>query len=132
MSKPPLIAIVDDDRAMRDALGDLLQVAGLDGKAFDSAAAFLADFVPGRFAMLITDLRMPRMDGFELLKRLNATSAAPPALVVTSCSDAATRACAIDNGAIDCLTKPVPDALLLGIVTRTLGPRKGTGDGGGK
>jgi len=130
LSKLPLIAIVDDDGAMRDALGDLLQVAGFDGRTYASAGAFLADYEPGRFAMLITDVRMPKMDGFELLRQLRLTSAAPPALVITACPDESTRARAMKNGAIDCLTKPVADDILLGIVDRALGGRWGQSRGG--
>ncbi len=117
----PRIAIVDDDAAVRDALGDLLQVGGFAGEPYDSATGFLEDYVPGRFALVITDLRMPHMDGVELLQRLNETSAAPPALVITSAPDAFTRALAIRNGAVDCLAKPVEDELLLQLVGSLVG-----------
>lgn len=55
----PLIAIIGDDGAMRDALSELVQVMGFASRSFDCAAAFLADFVPGRFDRLIADMRVP-------------------------------------------------------------------------
>lgn len=127
MSKQPLIAIVDDDEAMREALGDLLQVAGYAGRTYPSAADFLDDYAPGRFDLVITDLRMPHIDGVELLRRLNASSAAPPALVITSSSDASTRERAIDNGAIECLTKPVEDDILLHLLSSALAGKRNCG-----
>ena len=70
MQNAPLIAIVDDDAAMRDALKDRLQVAGLSGRTYAGATAFFADYAPGRFDLLITDVRMPGTDGIEMLRRL--------------------------------------------------------------
>ena len=116
LSKLPLIAIVDDDAAMREALGDLLQVAGLSSRTYASAADFLDDYAPGQFDLVITDLRMPKIDGVELLRRLRATTSAPPAIVVTSTAGAATRARAVEMGAVACLTKPVADEALLNLI----------------
>src|SRR5690606_21322548 len=86
LSEPPLIAVVDDDEAVRDALCDLLQVAGLSARGFEGAGAFLDDYAPGRFELLITDVRVPHIDGFELLRRLRALETPPPAIVLTSLS----------------------------------------------
>ena len=71
MSNPPLIAIVDDDEAVREALSDLLQVEGLDARTFASARAFLTGTVAD-FDCVITDVRMPGMDGLELQRRSDA------------------------------------------------------------
>ena len=120
MSDLPLIAIVDDDAAMREAIADLLQAAGLSGRTYAGAAAFLDDYAPGRFDLIITDVRMPEMDGIELLRRLRAMSAPLPAIVVTSSCDPATQARAVAEGAIACLAKPVTDGLLLRLVGKVL------------
>ena len=113
LSKPPLIAIVDDDLAVREALSDLLQVAGLEGASFNNGADLLDRDDPSRFDLVITDLKMPRMDGIELIRRLQATKDPPPTLVLTSCLDAEPRARALQVGAADCLTKPVEEQVLL-------------------
>ena len=63
LSKPPVIAIVDDDEAVREALFDLLLVEGLSARMFDSAVSFLADDECDDFDCLVTDVRMPEIDG---------------------------------------------------------------------
>lgn len=123
MFEPPLIAVVDDDEAVREALCDLFQVEGLSARGFAGAGAFLDDYAPGRFHLLITDMRMPLIDGRELLRRLGTMKAPPPAIVLTSLSDDATRALTIAEGAVACLTKPVADDALLDLVNAILGRR---------
>jgi FixJ family two-component response regulator len=120
LSKVPLIAIVDNDPAMREALRDLLQVAGLSSRIYAGAAAFFDEHAPGRFALVLTDLRMPGTDGIELLRRLRSTGDDLPAIVVTSASDPVTQAQAIDEGALACLPKPVADHILLDLIATVL------------
>lgn len=107
LSKLPIIAIVDDDASMREAFCDLLQSAGYLSRAFADAPSFLAEHAGGRFDLLITDIRMPGIDGLELQRRLRAIDSALPVIVVTSFDDAATRARALGEGAAAYLTKPV-------------------------
>jgi two-component system, LuxR family, response regulator FixJ len=110
---PPVIAVVDDDEAIRDALSDLLLVMGYSCQAFDRAEAFLAADAPGRFDCLITDIRMPGMGGLDLLQHLQAAGSTMPVIVVTSMTDPATRSRALASGAHAYLTKPVTDDVLL-------------------
>ncbi|MDR6288389.1 MULTISPECIES: response regulator transcription factor [Inquilinus] len=121
LSKVPVIAIVDDDEAMRDALSELLQVMGFSCSAFDGAAAFLAHHAPGRFDCLITDVRMPGMDGIDLHRRLRALGSTLPVVIITSAPDPATRARALDGGACAYLAKPVDDSALLDHLRSVLG-----------
>ena len=121
MSDTPIIAIVDDDEAMREALLDLLEVAGFSARAFDSAAAFLAAYPSAPFDLLVTDIRMPGIDGIELQARLRAEGSSIPVVFVTSASDAATRRRAHEGGAFAYLTKPISDELLLGQIHAALG-----------
>lgn len=121
MSKPPVIAIVDDDEAVREAIFDLLQVEGLTARTFDSASAFLAADASGSFDCLITDVRMPDMDGLELQQRLRARSSPMPVIFITSSTDEATRERALRTGATAWFTKPVADEALLGALRAALG-----------
>lgn len=125
LSKPPVIAIVDDDEAVREALFDLLQVEGLSAATFASAAHFLADTKVGGFDCLITDVRMPEIDGIELQRQLRARGSSIPVIFVTSLMDEATRARALRDGAIAWFTKPVADEELLCALRAAL-----TGNGG--
>lgn len=111
MSKPPVIAIVDDDEAVRDALFDLLQVEGLPARTFEGAAPFLE--ACGDFDCVITDVRMPEIDGIELQRRLRAGGSAMPVIYVTSCDEEVLRARALQGGAAGWFTKPVDDDALL-------------------
>lgn len=122
MSEYPLIAIVDDDEAMRQALSDLLEVAGFSARAFDGADRFLAEYAARPFDLVITDIRMPGIDGIELQARLRALGSSIPVIFVTSASDAATRDRAQEGGAFAYLTKPMSDELLLGRIHAALGP----------
>jgi len=116
----PAIAIVDDDEAVREALWDLLQVEGYSGRTFDSATAFLAAYVPGTFDCLITDVRMPGIDGLEMQQRLRALGSDIPVIIVSSLTDEVTRSQALKGGAIGCLAKPVADEVLLDLLRAAL------------
>tara|TARA_R110000824_G_scaffold204839_3_gene389588 strand:- start:30 stop:434 length:405 start_codon:yes stop_codon:yes gene_type:complete len=117
----PIIAIVDDDDAMREALSDLLQVLSLSCRTFASAEAFLGEYAPARFGCLITDLRMPGISGLELQRKLTAMGARLPVIVVTSCTDSHARTHAMENGAFAFLIKPVRDQDLIRHVKAALG-----------
>ena len=134
LPKTLVIAIVDDDKAMREALFDLLQVEGFCGRMFHGAAAFLAEYAPDRFDCLITDVRMPGMDGLELLRKLRDLGSSIPVIVITSSTDQATHSRALQDGAVACFTKPVEDAVLLDQLRSLLGwngARHETGPGEG-
>ena len=117
----PLIAIVDDDAAMREALEELLQVAGFDHVAFGSAVELLEDAAPERFDLIITDLRMPQIDGIEMIRQLRSSGATLPTLVLTSCLEHEMRVKALEAGAAGYLTKPVDEKLLLQSIGAVLG-----------
>lgn len=121
MPSPPVIAVVDDDEAMRDALSELLEVLFMDCRTFDQAEAFLAVYAPGVFDCLITDLRMPGMSGVELIGELRARGSSMPIIVVTSSMEAESRQLAIASGAFAYLTKPVSDELLVQHLKAALG-----------
>ncbi len=124
LSEPPLIAIVDDDEAVREALSDLLQVEGLSTRTFDSAVAFLAVESRADFDCVISDVRMPELDGLELLRRLRAGGAAMPVIFITASTHEETRLRAMRDGAADWFTKPVAEDALLRALHIALGRRR--------
>ena len=121
-----MIAIVDDDEAMREALFDLLHVEGFRAVTFADAEAFLEQFENRETACLITDIRMPGLDGVDLQRQLRARGSALPVIFVTSDEDEGTRALAMASGATAYFTKPLADAELIKVLTRILGPRRGS------
>lgn len=120
LSKTPLVAIVDDDQAVREALCDLLLVLDVACRSFDRAEAFMAEFTPGRFDCLITDVSMPGRSGLELQERLRELGSSMPVIFITADTSPATEARALRGGAHACLTKPFNDEVLLQLLQNAM------------
>ena len=116
-----LIAIIDDDEAMQDSLRDLLEAAGLVARCFGSAEEFLKSDLPHKAACLIVDIRMPRMSGLELQAKLKEEQCNLPIIFITAFEDAAMRAQAMREGAVEFLVKPFDHRVLLKVLKRALG-----------
>lgn len=121
MPKIPLVAVVDDDEAVREALCDLLMVSGLACRIFENASAFLGDATARDCDCLITDVRMPGMSGVELLEQLRSDRSDIPVVVLTSVVDDHLRVRADALGALAWLPKPVSEDVLLGHLKSALG-----------
>jgi FixJ family two-component response regulator len=130
MPNPPVIAVVDDDGAMREALCEFLQVLSMSYRAFDRAEAFLDAYAPGEFDCLVTDLRMPGMGGLELQQKLRALGSSLPVIVVTSAMEPLSRSRAIEGGVVAYLTKPVSQDILRHHLIAALGGRSDSGETG--
>jgi FixJ family two-component response regulator len=111
--KSKLIAIVDDDDLMRNALQGLLKSVGLSAKAFSSAEEFLQSGQQHQTACLIADIRMPGMSGLDLQAKLNAERCRIPTIFITAHGDAKMRMQAMRAGAVEFLAKPFDDEVLL-------------------
>src|ERR1700733_6036993 len=118
--KNTLIAIVDDDDLMRNALQGLLKSVGLQAQAFASAEEFLQSGEQRQTACLIADIRMPGMSGLELQAKLNAERCRIPTIFITAHGDAKMRMQALRAGAVEFLAKPFDDEVLLGNVRAAL------------
>ncbi|MEI4509233.1 response regulator [Sphingopyxis sp. CCNWLW253] len=113
MPNTPLVAVVDDDDSIREALCDLLMVSGLACHSFGDADAFLADYAPGIYDCLITDVRMPGMSGIDMLESLRSRGSGLPTIVLTSVVDPREHERATCLGIHAWLTKPAAGAVLL-------------------
>jgi FixJ family two-component response regulator len=111
-----VVAVVDDDDLVRDALRRLLKASGLGAVAFGSAEDLLNSGQLGEIACLIVDVRMPGMSGLELQARLKAERCPIPIIFITAHGDAKMRIQAMRKGAVEFLTKPFDNAVLLEIV----------------
>jgi two-component system response regulator FixJ len=115
-----VVHIVDDEEAVRNSLAFLLGSAGFAVRTHSSAAAFL-DAAPSIInGCLVTDLRMPDIDGVELLRRLNAAGAMLPAIVVTGHGDVQMAVEAMKSGAMDFIEKPFSDEVIIDSITRAV------------
>jgi len=115
-----VVAIVDDDEAVRIALEGLLRSAGLTAQAFESADKFIESGQQLHTACLITDIRMPGMSGLELQAKLNAERCRIPIVFITAHGDAQMRMQALRAGAVEFLAKPFNDEALLETVRAAL------------
>lgn len=101
--------LVDDDDAIRDALGWLLRSRGVASRSWNSAEAFLADYHPGMRGCLVLDIRMDAMSGPELFARVRAQGCRMPAIFLTGHGDVPQAVDAIKKGAFDFIEKPFND-----------------------
>jgi two-component system response regulator FixJ len=119
MTPAGTVHVIDDDAPMRDSLRLLLEASGFAVRTHDGAGAFLTD-IPTGPGCVLTDVRMPEIDGLELLQRLNDHHVRLPVIVMTGQGDIAIAVRAMKAGALDFLEKPFSDEALLGAVTRAL------------
>jgi FixJ family two-component response regulator len=108
-----LIAIVDDDQSVQCALQDLIESEGLSTLCFGSAEQFLDSGAQHTAGCLIADIRMPGMSGIELQAKLKADRCGIPIIFITAHGDAKMRIQAMRDGAVEFLTKPFDNAVLL-------------------
>jgi FixJ family two-component response regulator len=108
-----MIAIVDDDDSIRNALQGLLESAELPAQAFASAEEFLRSGQRQQIACLITDIRMPGMSGLELQAKLNSERCKIPIIFITAHGDEKLRMQALRAGAVEFMAKPFDDEALL-------------------
>ena len=114
------VYVIDDDEAMRDSLDFLLGSADFHVTLFESAHHFL-DAVSGiDFGCVVSDVRMPGIDGIELLKRLKASHSKLPVVIMTGHGDVPLAVEAMKLGAVDFLEKPFEDDRLIGMVETAL------------
>lgn len=116
MTTKGIIYVIDDDSAMRDSLNFLLDSSGFGVALFDNAQSFL-DALPGlAFGCVVSDIRMPGLDGIELLKRMKAQHSPFPILIMTGHGDVPLAVEAMKLGAVDFLEKPFEDDRLTAMI----------------
>jgi len=120
MSQSGKVYVIDDDPAMRDSLDFLLESAGFNVRLFDSAQDFLNELAKLEPGCVVTDVRMPGIDGMELLRRLNSGPRKLPVIVMTGHGDVPLAVEAMKLGALDFLEKPFEDDRLIGMIETAL------------
>lgn len=118
-----VVHVIDDDEVVRQSLAFLLSSAGLAVRVHESAVAFLDVLPEVQEGCVVTDIRMPQMDGLELQRRLQEMRAALPVIVMTGHGDVPLAVEAMKAGAIDFIEKPFDDEILLSAIQSALARR---------
>ena len=110
------VYVIDDDEAMRDSLNFLLDSADFNVTLFESALNFLDVLPKLEFGCVVSDVRMPGLDGIELLKRMKAGHSTFPIVIMTGHGDVPLAVEAMKLGAVDFLEKHFEDDRLIGMI----------------
>ncbi|MGC2200021.1 MAG: response regulator [Stellaceae bacterium] len=127
MPKKPVIAVVDDDESVREALTSLVRSLGYVAYAFECAEDLLKSKRRRRVTCVVADVQMPGMTGLELHNRLVSSGEPIPTILVTAFPDDRARERALRAGVICYLTKPFSEGDLLACLRSTLGPGEADG-----
>lgn len=128
MAKESVIHVVEDDESMRDSLVELLEEAGYTVRAYARAEDLLARGSAIEPGCVVSDVRMPGMDGLTLLQRLRASGSALPLMLMTGHGDISMAVTAMKAGAVDFLEKPFEADALLAAVGAALRLRSSDAD----
>jgi len=112
------VYIVDDQQAVREALAEMLRVFGYHVESFPSADAFLAQVASTPAGCIVADVRMPGMDGIELVRELARRRVPLPVVLISGHADVPMAVAAIKAGAEDFIEKPIDDTHLLAAINR--------------
>jgi len=119
---PAIVAVIDDDESMCQALSRLLRVAGYEVRTYFSAEAFFDDPAHERASFVVADIQLRGMSGFDLQKRLQQERPALPVAFITAHDEADTRAQASASGCVAYFRKPFPGKLLLKAISKAIAP----------
>src|SRR5439155_9263375 len=114
------VALIDDDRAVRSSLVQTLQLAGFEVSAYESAEQALAQIGSEFIGVVISDVRLPKMDGLALLQRVLQLDAATPVILITAHGDVGMAVQAMRAGAYDFIEKPFAPERLVEVTTRAI------------
>jgi RNA polymerase sigma factor (sigma-70 family) len=112
----PVVHIVDDDEDLRQSLVFLLSTVGIQALTYPDASSFLAEFDPDEPAVLIVDVRMPGLSGFQLQEQLEARGYPAPVIFCSAHGDIPMSVRALRRGAVDFLEKPYDPQQILEVV----------------
>jgi len=115
------IAVVEDNEAVRDMLGLLLESKGYDVVLFESAKSFLNQFSGLEIVCILSDIAMPGMTGIEMQRELNDMGADIPILFLTGQGNIKMAVEAIREGAVDFLEKPIEQDVIFDRIEKAIG-----------
>jgi two-component system response regulator FixJ len=130
MTKGEVIHVIDDDVGVRKSLGFLLASDGFAVRLHESAERFLAEVGDPGAGCVVTDVRMPGVDGLQFMVRLRELGSRVPVIVMTGHADVPLAVEAMKRGAVDFIEKPFDDVVLLTAIQSALGRQHGLAQAG--
>ncbi len=115
-----IVAVVDDDSALRDAILAVLDSVGIATEGFESAQKLLGASALKRFSCIVMDIRMPGLSGIEAHRKLKEVHVQSPVIFITGHGDIEMAVEAMKRGAADFITKPFRDQVLIDAVQAAL------------
>jgi len=119
-SNTSTVFVIDDQSSIRHALGEMLSVFGYNVETHESADSFLRVLDPLQHGCVVADVRMPGMDGIELVRELARRQIPLPVVVISGHADVPMAVAAIKAGAEDFIEKPIDDVQLVAAINRGL------------
>jgi two-component system, LuxR family, response regulator FixJ len=123
MAREIYVHVVEDDQPMRDSLVALVEESGYRARPYAAAEDFLSLGPAAQPGCVVSDVRMPGMDGLTLLRRLRSGGSTLPLILITGHGDIAMAVAAMKAGAVDFIEKPFEAETLLGSIEAALQPR---------
>jgi two-component system response regulator FixJ len=120
MTNSAVVHLIDDDEAVRHALAFLLVTAGMAVRVYESGQSFLDGLDTVQAGCIVSDVRMPGIDGLELQRRLKEKGVTMPVIIMTGHADVPLAVEAMKSGAVDFIEKPFPDDVLLSAIRAAL------------
>jgi two-component system, LuxR family, response regulator FixJ len=114
------VFVIDDQASVRHALAEMLGVFGFEVETYDSAISFLRSLAAPRIGCIVADVRMPGIDGIELVRELTRRSVDLPVVLISGHADVPMAVAGIKAGAEDFIEKPVDDRALVAAINRGL------------
>lgn len=114
----PIVFLIDDQEPVRHALREMLSLFGFSVETYESADRFLGAIGPERLGCVVADVRMPGMDGIELVRELTRRQIGFPVILISGHADVPMAVAAIKAGAEDFIEKPIDDAHLVAAINR--------------
>ena len=114
------VFVIDDHPSVRHALGEMLSAFGYTVEVYDSAESFLRAVDLSRLGCVVADVRMPGMDGIELVRELSRRQIPLPVVLISGHADVPMAVAAIKAGAEDFIEKPIDDVQLVSAINRSV------------
>ena len=120
MMSTPIVSVVDDDEQVRESLAALIQSMNLEVECYASGREFLDRYSPEQPGCIVLDLKMPQLNGLEVIEEMSSRQIEVPVIMISGHGDIPAAVSAIKAGAVDFLEKPYPGSALMDSIRKAI------------